>query len=99
MGVFECRDIAYKKHLEIYLSARYYGAPGVNRTRGTWIRNPLLYPLSYGGISLSLKYNNSGQLTSSFQIANAQTLTPGAQWHALSDKREVKKWVDNICQI
>jgi hypothetical protein len=21
----------------------------VNRTRGAWIRNPLLYPLSYGG--------------------------------------------------
>ena len=26
-----------------------YGAPGRNRTCGTWIRNPLLYPLSYGG--------------------------------------------------
>ena len=25
------------------------GAPGKNRTCGTWIRNPMLYPLSYGG--------------------------------------------------
>ena len=25
------------------------GAPGRDRTCGTWIRNPLLYPLSYGG--------------------------------------------------
>ena len=29
---------------------RSAGAPGKNRTCGTWIRNPLLYPLSYGGI-------------------------------------------------
>ena len=28
---------------------RSAGAPGKNRTCGTWIRNPLLYPLSYGG--------------------------------------------------
>ena len=26
------------------------GAPGRNRTCGTWIRNPMLYPLSYGGM-------------------------------------------------
>ena len=26
------------------------GAPGKNRTCGAWIRNPLLYPLSYGGL-------------------------------------------------
>ena len=25
------------------------GAPGRNRTCGTWIRNPLLYPLGYRG--------------------------------------------------
>jgi hypothetical protein len=27
----------------------FIGAPGRNRTCGAWIRNPLLYPLSYGG--------------------------------------------------
>lgn len=25
------------------------GAHGANRTRDTWIRNPVLYPLSYAG--------------------------------------------------
>jgi hypothetical protein len=32
----------------------FIGAPGRNRTCGTWIRNPLLYPLSYGGENLTL---------------------------------------------
>ena len=27
----------------------FFGAPGRNRTCGAWIRNPMLYPLSYGG--------------------------------------------------
>jgi hypothetical protein len=27
----------------------FYGAHGANRTRDTWIRNPVLYPLSYAG--------------------------------------------------
>ncbi len=26
-----------------------FGAHGANRTRDTWIRNPVLYPLSYAG--------------------------------------------------
>ncbi len=28
---------------------KLYGAPGMNRTCDTRIRNPVLYPLSYGG--------------------------------------------------
>ncbi len=41
-----------------------YGAPGRIRTCGTWIRNPMLYPLSYGGFlepskpQLRLNYND-----------------------------------------
>ena len=31
------------------------GAPGKDRTCGTWIRNPRLYPLSYGGWSLKFE--------------------------------------------
>ena len=31
------------------------GAPGKDRTCGTWIRNPMLYPLSYGGQDCLLK--------------------------------------------
>ena len=31
------------------------GAPGANRTRGTRIRNPVLYPLSYGGKALRME--------------------------------------------
>jgi hypothetical protein len=27
----------------------FIGAHGANRTRDTWIRNPVLYPLSYAG--------------------------------------------------
>ena len=42
-----------------------FGAHGANRTRDTWIRNPVLYPLSYagrmlfaaGGIILELNEN------------------------------------------
>jgi hypothetical protein len=36
----------------LFFSRKFYktaGAPGKNRTCGTWIRNPMLYPLSYGG--------------------------------------------------
>lgn len=29
-----------------------FGAPGMNRTCDTRIRNPVLYPLSYGGLIL-----------------------------------------------
>ena len=36
--------------MKSFLRDTYFiGAPGKNRTCGTWIRNPLLYPLSYGG--------------------------------------------------
>ena len=38
----------------------------MNRTSDTWIRNPLLYPLSYGGKELLLHYTNSIILTSIF---------------------------------
>jgi hypothetical protein len=33
---------------------KFIGAPGRNRTCGAWIRNPLLYPLSYGGLLVIL---------------------------------------------
>ena len=32
------------------------GAHGANRTRDTWIRNPVLYPLSYAG---NIDFSNS----------------------------------------
>ena len=34
------------------------GAPGKDRTCGTWIRNPLLYPLSYGGMTENWLYSS-----------------------------------------
>ena len=33
------------------------GTPGVNRTRDTWFRKPLLYPLSYRGGPIYSKFN------------------------------------------
>jgi hypothetical protein len=32
-----------------------HGAPGRNRTCGTWFRKPLLYPLSYEGAGVSIR--------------------------------------------
>ncbi len=43
-----------------------YGAPGRNRTCGTRIRNPLLYPLSYGG-DIRQASTKGSFLTSVFQ--------------------------------
>ena len=54
---FSCKTIRFEA---VFENKRGYGksrnpliigAPGENRTCGTWIRNPLLYPLSYGGAS------------------------------------------------
>lgn|GEM_PF-6750280 len=42
-------------HRKTGAEKRGVGAPGQNRTGGARIRNPLLYPLSYGGVLHLLK--------------------------------------------
>ena len=41
-------EVGEKKKVESEISA-FIGAPGTIRTCDTRIRNPVLYPLSYGG--------------------------------------------------
>lgn len=51
-----------KKGLTMPRPIFYYfpGAPGRNRTCGTRIRNPLLYPLSYGGLYFEINHLTIG---------------------------------------